>query len=201
MTTLATKKYYLKPLLSEEVNSDYLEWINNPELNAFLEAKYTNWTMDLLKKYVESFKGEKSKYIFAIYTAFDHKYIGNGTIYDVNRNVGTFNLGVFIGDRNYWSKKAGLEATFLLLNFGFDHLNMRKFFGGAYANQLASRFILKTLGMTQEATLKEKFKFEDKFVDQVIYSMTLEQWNKTKTHFAESSFLPPNKLANNEKSI
>lgn len=168
----------------DDVCDDYLNWINDPEVNEFLESKYTVWTIDSLKDYVSSFEKTKSKFIFTIHDRESNKYIGNASISSVNYNTEVFYFGLFIGDKAYWGKHAAFEASMLLLKFGFEILNMRKVFGGAYSNQLASRFVLKRIGMNLEAKLKDNFKYKDQYVDQVIYSLHKDDWVKTKDKHA-----------------
>tara|TARA_B110000467_G_C18106573_1_gene360108 strand:- start:81 stop:653 length:573 start_codon:yes stop_codon:yes gene_type:complete len=177
---LAFKNYYIQKMTVDDVGDDYLNWINDPEINEFLESKYTVWTMDSLKEYVRSFENTNVKFLFTINDMVTNKYIGNGSISSVNYNTEVFYFALFIGDKNYWGKHAAFETSMLLLKFGFEELNMRKVFGGAYSNQLASRFVLKRVGMEQEAKLKASFKYKNKFVDQVIYSLHKDEWDKTK---------------------
>lgn len=179
-TKLTFKNYYIKKMTIKDVCYDYLTWINDPQINEFLESKYTVWTMEGLKDYVRSFEKSEDKFLFTINDIHSNKYIGNGSISSVNYNTETFSFGLFIGDQNYWGKNGAFETSMLLLQFGFEELNMRKVFGGAYSNQLASRFSLKRIGMTLEAKLKAKFKYKDQFVDQVIYSLHKDEWNTIK---------------------
>lgn len=180
-TKLSFKHYYIQKMTVADVCDDYLTWINDPQVNEFLESKYTVWTMASLKDYVRSFENSKDKFLFTINDLHSNKYIGNGAISSVNYNTEVFYFGLFIGDQNYWGKNAAFETSMLLLQFGFEELNMRKVFGGAYANQLASRFVLKRVGMQQEAKLKEMSRYKDKFVDQVIYSLHKNEWNTIKS--------------------
>ena len=173
---LAFKNYYIQKMTVEDVCADYLNWINDPEVNEFLESKYTIWTIESLKNYVKSFENTNEKFLFSIHDGVSGKYIGNGSISSVNYNTEVFYFGLFVGDKSYWGKNAAFEVSMLLLRFGFEELNMRKVFGGAYANQLASRFVLKRIGMVQEAKLKASFKFREQFVDQVIYSLHKDDW-------------------------
>jgi ribosomal-protein-alanine N-acetyltransferase len=177
---LEFKNYFIRSLNSEDINDKYLEWINDTEINQFLEAKYITWTLESLREYVSSFSFSKNKFIFSIHDIANEKYIGNASISSVNYNTETFSFGLFIGDKSYWGKNAAFEASMLLLRFGFEDLGMRKVFGGCYSNQLASRFVMKRIGMEKEARLKEKYKHNGAYVDQMSYSLHQDDWAKTK---------------------
>lgn len=180
---LQYKTYYLKEFTVDDVNKDYIEWLNNPEINKYLEAKYTVWSHLNATNYVQSFRDNREKYLFGIYTLEGDKYIGNGSISSVNYNTEVFEFALFVGDKTYWGKKVASEVTLLLLRFGFDNLKLRKVFGGAYSNQIASRFTLKKIGFIQEAILKDRYMFEGEPIDHVIYSLDRFAWKKVKKKY------------------
>jgi len=72
---LQYKTYYLKEFTVDDVNKDYIEWLNNPEINKYLEAKYTVWSHLNATNYVQSFRNNREKYLFGIYTLEGDKYI------------------------------------------------------------------------------------------------------------------------------
>ena len=177
--SLNSKNYSIRTLIASEVTQNYVDWLNDPEVNDFLEVKYSTWTLDSCRDYVDCFTDSESEYIFGIY---DNKsiHIGNGSVSQVNLNTGTFTASLFIGEKHHWGKSAGMEVLLLLFKFGFDNLGLRKCFCGAYSNQLASRFILRKIGAIEEAKLKDKFLYKGNPVDEVIYGIDLENWMKIK---------------------
>ena len=92
----------------------------------------------------------------------------------------TCTWGYLIGNKNYWGMSAGIDTIHLTLKFCFDILNIRKVFGTIYSNHVSAQFNLLKCGFKEEATLTEKFRHEDKLVDELIYSMTREKWKKIK---------------------
>ena len=63
----------------------------------------------------------------------DGKHIGNCTYYDLDETRGEAELGIMIGDRNYWDKGYGTDALITLVNHIFLEKNLK-------------RVYLKTLG-------------------------------------------------------
>ncbi len=74
---------------------------------------------------------------FAILT-LDDKHIGNCAYYDIDRRNGEAEIGIIIGNRNYWSKGYGTDAVTLLVNHIFDKTDLK-------------RIYLKTLESNQRA--------------------------------------------------
>ena len=106
---LQYKNYYLKEFTVDDINKDYIEWLNNPEINKYLEAKYTVWDHLNATNYVQSFKNNREKYLFGIYTLEDNKYIGNGSISSVNYNTYKNGLNGTRGGQHYNNKEAFIE--------------------------------------------------------------------------------------------
>jgi len=181
---LSHQKYYLRTLTQEDVSEKYLRWVIDKEVTKYLGIRYDNYTdLSVLHDYVRSFDGVYTKFLFGIFYKDNDEHVGNATIYNIDYNTRTFDIGYLIGEKKYWGQNAGLEATLMLLRFGFDDLKLRKFFGGVYANHIMSRFVLKKIGFIQEACLKGYLVFEGKPVDRCIYTMDQEQWAQVRKKF------------------
>ena len=180
---LRYKHYYLKPLTENDVTVKYVNWLKDEEVTKYLEIRYEDYSIDDLKSYVESFKNDESKFLFGIFSKSDDDHIGNVTIYNINYQTGVFAIGYIIGDKNHWGTSASTEAMFLSLQYAFDYLNLRKTFCGVYSNHVKARFILKKIGLKEEARLKGRFLYKEEPVDSVIYTMDREQWKVVKKNF------------------
>ena len=77
------------------------------------------------------------KHPLAIET-MDGKHIGNCVYYNINEAKGEAELGIMIGDRNYWDKGYGTDAVTTLLNYIFRQTKL-------------NRIYLKTLDSNQRA--------------------------------------------------
>lgn len=186
------KDYELATLSVNHATPRYLGWLRDEEVTRFLEVRRKQYSLDDLKQYISSFKGDKSKFLFGVFHRATGDHVGNGTVYNVNYEVGTFTIGLMIGDKEHWGKTVSMESCLTLLWYGFEKLGMRKFFGGVYANHFASRFVLQRLGCVFEAVLKERFLFEGQPVNQCYYTMTRNQWFEAKRKHNASVVLDVN---------
>jgi len=173
---LSGKNYYLQTLTKEDVSEEYVNWLNDPEITEFLEIKYQTWSKEDTENYVHNAEKSSNQYLFGIYK--ENQHIGNINIHNINKHTGTYNYGVLIGNKDYWGKGATQEACALMFDFAFKKLQLRKFFGGTYSNQIASRIVLKSLGCKEEGRFTEHSFHKGKLIDQIIYSMTAEQWKQ-----------------------
>ena len=54
------------------------------------------------------------------------KHIGNTMFYDINMLRGAAELGIMIGDRDYWSKGYGTDAVAIMLDYLFTTTDIRR---------------------------------------------------------------------------
>ena len=108
---------------SEEEAIKFTEWLND-----FETTDYTGRSAQLLsikgeKEYLENHY--KSEGNFAIVTLNEEKLIGTVSLEKIDYISRTATLGIFIGDKNYRSKGYGTEAIKLILDFGFNYMNLK----------------------------------------------------------------------------
>ncbi|MBI2868637.1 MAG: GNAT family N-acetyltransferase [Chloroflexi bacterium] len=65
-----------------------------------------------------------SRRIFAIETR-DQRHIGNCSYYNIDRRRRTAELGIMIGDRDFWGKGYGADAVRALLGYVFSETDLR----------------------------------------------------------------------------
>jgi len=66
-----------------------------------------------------------TRHRFAIET-LDGKHIGNCVYYDVNETKGEAELGIMIGNRDYWDKGYGADTVTTLVSYIFRQTNLKR---------------------------------------------------------------------------
>jgi len=67
------------------------------------------------------------RHSFSIQT-LDGKHIGNCVYYDINEAKGEAELGIMIGNRDYWDKGYGVDAVTALLDHIFRRTNLNRIY-------------------------------------------------------------------------
>ena len=123
------EKIYLRPLSLKDITEKYLFWINSPSITEYLEIKGHRLEYDDLVKYViDSPKNGRNNY--AIITKNSEIHIGNGSIYAIEPDNGNFEIGWFIGEKNFWGGHYSSMIIFYLLKIGFIEMGLKKCIGG-----------------------------------------------------------------------
>lgn len=147
-------KCYLSPIHVEDAEQ-YTEWLNDFDVavNLVLFERIIN---------VESEKGILEKMsqsgdpIFAIIDKENDNLIGNCGLHNVDHIDRKAEFGIFIGNKTYWNKGFGTEATNLILDFAFNAINLNNIMLEVYAyNKAAIRVYekcgFKTIGKRRQA--------------------------------------------------
>ena len=124
MVELVGVRVILRDKRLEDAESDYI-WRCDPEL-ARLDAAYP-LTMNY-DRYLKMFQDQlryptPASHHFGIEVA-DGKFIGNCMYYDYDSINRQAELGIVIGDRDYWSGAYGFDAVVTLLDHLFSRINL-----------------------------------------------------------------------------
>ena len=118
---LIGERIYLSPRNAEDVEI-FTEWMNDFYITDYTGRSHQTMTLQEEKEYLEN--GSKDKNTFAIIDKEKEKIIGSVGLHNIDSINRTATLGILIGDREYWSKGYGTEAIRLILDFGFNYLNL-----------------------------------------------------------------------------
>ncbi len=119
---LESERLYLSPMNIEDAET-YCKWLNDFAVTDGLGGSSTVLTIPAEKSYIENVL-EKGKYQFAIVRKEDNTLIGNCGFDKINHLHQTGEVGIFIGEAEDRNKRYGTEALKLLLDYGFNYLNL-----------------------------------------------------------------------------
>lgn len=163
-------QYSFKKLTVEDITDEYISWLNNPTVNQYLEVRHEYQTYDTVSHFIESFYDKEEKYIWGIY--HDMKMIGTVTLYDFDYREKNVEIGMMIGNTDYWGKLASDNAYKFALAFAFNEIKMDTATGGCYDNNLGIIFTFKKLGFK-----KGKLKNTDPNSTVHQWRISKEDWN------------------------
>lgn len=161
------KNIFLKILSIDDINEDYLEWMQDEDVMQFLESRWKSYSFNDIKEYVESINNSPDDYLLGIFLKENEKHIGNIKIGNINHIHGYGDIGLLIG-KNYWGKRCGKESIELATKYAFDELNLNKLFAGIYSNNIASYKSFIKAGYKEIGRLKNHFYYEGKYIDNII---------------------------------
>lgn len=186
--TIEGKTVLLKPLTENEINEQYVLWLNDPALNEFLEVRHKKQTIEDIYDYVNNLRSIEGCEMFAVFTKNGHVRIGNITItpgHIDSEKSGIFSFGIFIGDKDALKVGLGAEAGMMIVDFLFSKQKVRKLEEGALAKNYKSRRMLEMLGFKEEGVLRKHSILPSGEINDVfLYGMFKEEWEKTRVKFS-----------------
>ena len=118
---LVGERIYLSPRSVEDAEI-FTEWMNDFHVTDYTGRSHKTMTLQEEKQFLENIPNNKST--FVIIDLKTDKIIGTVGLHEIDHLNRTATLGIFIGDRDYRSKGYGTEAIQLILDFGFNFLNL-----------------------------------------------------------------------------
>jgi len=125
-------------------------------------------TLEVMKKeWFPEVRDEKNIW-FEIWHKEDQIPIGLVGFFQISNIHRRAEIGIFIGEPEYWGKGIGAEAIRLTLDYGFDTLNYRKIVAGVNAPNTRSLGMCKKCGFVEEGHQKEMDFFDGKWTDIIL---------------------------------
>ncbi|OGO40359.1 MAG: hypothetical protein A2147_00915 [Chloroflexi bacterium RBG_16_57_8] len=174
---LRGKSVLLRPVRRSDL-SHFLKWFNDPEVTQYL-AMYLPMTEMAEEKWIEELGSRATTHAMFVIEVLEgdgNRPIGTTGLSGINPKDHRATFGIAIGEKDYWSKGYGTEAARLLVNYGFEQLNLHRINSGAIAFNERSIRMHKSVGFKEEGRQREAFFKNGKYHDHVVFGMLKEEW-------------------------
>ncbi len=162
----------LRPVTAADVGPASVGWLNDPEINRFLESRHTQSSEESVRAFVDRMRASDCDYLFAIRLAEDDHHIGNVRLGPIRAEHRLAELNLYIGERAAWGKGYGGETVSLVTRFAFEALHLNKTLGRMYAANKASIRAFFRAGYREEGRLREHYLLDGKPMDLVVMGCT-----------------------------
>jgi len=151
---LVLNNLYLRSLSTSDCSEKYLNWLNNPEINKYLETRFVVQNIEMIKSFVTNINDSIDSYLFGIFA--DDIHIGNIKIGPIHPLYKFADISYFIGEKEYWGKGYATLAIKIVTEFGFTKLNLNRIQAGVHGNNIGSHKVLQKCGYVKEAVFRKK---------------------------------------------
>jgi RimJ/RimL family protein N-acetyltransferase len=162
--------------------AQFTEWLNDPEVRRglmvnlpFSLAEEEAWFENMLK----SPQAEHPLGI-EIITDDGWELIGNCGLFGIDWRVRQAEFGIFIGAKQYWNQGYGTEAFKLMIEHGFNNLNLNRISLCAYENNPRAIRSYEKAGLTIEGRKRQAHYDEGQFFDMILMSILRSEWEENK---------------------
>ena len=154
----------LRALEPEDAERAY-RWINDREVTQFLMARYPyslasekDWAAQAAKT------NDFGEVRFAIETK-DGVHIGVCGLHRGRPEDRLADLGIMIGEKEYWSQGYGTDAMLTVLRFAFYQMNLNKVSLGVFEINPRARAVYEKCGFVEEGRGREEYYQDGRYVD------------------------------------
>ena len=172
---LLSKNYIIATLDKDDFDPSYIDWLNNPLINKYLDL---DLSVELKYEHVKKYIAEKDNvndFIFGIFTK-ENKLIGTHHVkYIPDTKIGE--IGVMIGDSDYWGKGVPLETRAALMDWFFNEFDADKIIAGCYSSNYPALYNFIRQNWKMYRIDKGYRTIDGKLQDFINYSMSRESWN------------------------
>jgi len=168
-------KIYLRAVDVDDVDN-FVTWLNDEEVRQYLSMTLPfNKTRE--KEFVDGLYKDDNNIILGIVLKENNSLIGNIGLHKISSTHRNAELGIFIGDKRQWSKGYGTEAMKLVINYGFDQLNLHRIYLTVFDFNVRAMKTYEKVGFKKEGAYREHFYRNGKYCDVYCMGILKSEWN------------------------
>ncbi|HEY3313250.1 MAG TPA: GNAT family protein [Anaerolineales bacterium] len=159
----------------------FVEWLNDPEVIEWLlihlpmaSWEETRWFENLANRPTE----ERPLALDVRQPDGFWMHIGNVGLHQIEWSNRSAEFGIFIGDKNFWNKGYGSEATRLALKHGFETLNLNRIYLHVYETNSRAIHAYEKVGFIHEGRLRQSTYRNGRYFDSLLMSILRSEWDE-----------------------
>ena len=172
---LESERVYLQVMHVPDVTERYVSWMNDPEVNEYLESKYQQQSYASVCAFVQSAEDDPNSYLYGIYDLESDQHIGNIKFTYTNRRHLRGDIGIVIGERAYWGKGIAAEAIQCLTEYVSEVLGVEKISAGCFEINRGSVRAFEKAGYAVEGVIKDNVLYGDRRINGILLGITLDK--------------------------
>jgi len=146
---IITDSYILRPFKTSDAELWQI-WDSDPEIQAFMPEPFNDvQNIEEQYKYIKECGADEEGFYWSIESK-DGTTIGTIALTEFNSHHQVANLGIVIGDKNYWGKGVATEAIRTLVNYAFEHLNICRISAEAEDGNIGMMKAFEKVGFKQD---------------------------------------------------
>ncbi len=172
------QRIYLTGINKENL-SNIVKWANDSEVTHYLFMGDRPAHIELLTEQWEKEIRNPNEVAMAIVDKKKDKIIGWTGLYSINWISRSAEYRVFIGERQYRNRGIGTEVAKLMLNYGFEKLNLNKIWLGVNAAHKGAVRSYEKAGFVREGILREEIFRNNQYYNAVRMSVLKKEYMRS----------------------
>jgi len=153
---------FLRALKPADVHDGYVEGLNDPNVNRFLELKYSKQTRESVLQFACNDQQSPTSVLWGVWEDSHSAHVGTVRVHGVEYRHRTAHIGVCLFDKSVWGRGLGRKAITAVTRWALDELGMRWVEAGVYADNLSSTNAFLSAGYSWVCDIADKYLLDDK---------------------------------------
>ena len=160
----------------------FVRWFNDPEVRRNLRiiqplsmGQEEKWYTDMLTRPVE-----EHPLCIEVKQDEDWFLIGNLGFMHINQHDCSAEIGISIGEKQFWNQGYGTDAMRLIVGYRFENLNLNCIYLHVFETNPRGKRSYEKVGFSVDGRLRQARFLEGKYVDVFIMSILKSEWNVEK---------------------
>ena len=175
---LKGEQIYLRGVDPSDTHGAYIEWVNDREITQYLETGYFPSDVEAVESYIEEMNGDDDVLFLAIVAAADDTHVGNIKLGPIDWIHRRGDIGLLVGERDYWGEGIGTEAIGLVVRHAFERLNLHKLTAGCYEQNVGSKRAFEKNGFEVEGRRRDHAAHGDGYADLLLLGLLAEEYER-----------------------
>ena len=177
---LRGERCYLRPLERSDLDGGWRHWLNDPEVTRYMFHGSFPTSAEANESFYQQVTApSEADLVLAIVAVDGEVHVGNVGLHRIDWINRSAEFGIVIGEPEHWGKGIGGEATSLIIEHGFNRLNLHRIWLGVFAEHEAAVKLYERIGFRVEGTLREAILREDKAKDQLIMGLLAHEYRSS----------------------
>ena len=164
-------KFYFRELREDDLQGNWYQWFNDSEVTLYQNKKIFPNSFEKQKEYYDYLLTSKEDVVFAIIDRESNNHIGNVGLHHIDWIHRSAELGIVIGEKEYYGKKYGKKAWELITDYGFNNLNLHRIYALIMDKNIASKKCAEASGFKLQGTIDDYFYKNGKYENVCYYNI------------------------------
>ena len=165
------KKIYLRGIEKSDVNESYQQWFNDEEVCRFNSHHRFPKRREDMESYYQNVICSDNNLVLAIFSKKTKEHIGNVSLQSINFFERSAEFAIIIGDKKYWGEGVGKEAGQIIIDHGFQELNLHRIYCGTSEDNIGMQKLAVHLGFQKEGISRKAMYKNGKYRDIIHYGL------------------------------
>lgn len=154
-----------------------VKWKNDPEIAYLVRGGPINTTYEIeSRRYYAGIEDHDT--VRFIIESLEGKPIGFLSLGEIDRENQKAQIGMLIGEKEYWGQGCGTDSLRTLLNYLFFELEFNRVGLEVFEYNERAKKVYEKIGFTVEGLQRQGLRRDDKYYDIYIMGILKEEYNK-----------------------